>query len=97
MMAEMSENRVGLQTNLEEEKSKQSEHKESLKGIEAKFKAQATEMNEIQQNLDNSTKEFAEFEKKDVKFREDLKHMKQQVKKLDEKLAKESAKGKNRR
>jgi len=91
VMAEMSENRVGLQTNLEEEKSKQSEHKESLKGIEAKFKAQATEMNEIQQNLDNSTKEFAEFEKKDVKFREDLKHMKQQVKKLDEKLAKEIA------
>ena len=48
-------------------------------------------MNEVQQNLDNSTKEFAEFEKKDVKFREDLKHMKQQVKKLDEKLAKEIA------
>ena len=91
VMAEMSENRIGLQTNLEEEKSKQSEHKESLQVTEAKFKAQATEMNEVQQNLEKTTKEFAEFEKKDVKFREDLKHMKQQVKKLDEKLTKESA------
>ena len=97
VMAEMSENRIGLQTNLEEEKSKQSEHKESLQVTEAKFKAQATEMNEVQQNLEKTSKEFAEFEKKDVKFREDLKHMKQQVKKLDEKLTKETAaKGKNR-
>ena len=54
-------------------------------------------MNEVQQNLEKTSKEFAEFEKKDVKFREDLKHMKQQVKKLDEKLTKETAtKGKNR-
>jgi structural maintenance of chromosome 4 len=91
VMTELSDNCVRLRAQLEEEKSKQSEHKCSLKVVEEKYKTQTTELSEIQRNLDISVKEFAEFESKDVKFREDLKHMKQQVKKLDEKLIKEIA------
>lgn len=32
--------------------------------------------------------EFKEFERQDVKYREDLKHMKQKLKKLEDKLEK---------
>jgi predicted RNase H-like nuclease (RuvC/YqgF family) len=36
--------------------------------------------------LRSCKKEFKEFERQDVKYREDLKHMKQKIKKLDDKL-----------
>lgn len=44
------------------------------------------------QELDNTLRvckdDFKEFERQDVKYREDLKHKKQKIKKLDEKLEK---------
>jgi structural maintenance of chromosome 4 len=36
--------------------------------------------------LRSCKKEFKEFERQDVKYREDLKHIEQKIKKLDDKL-----------
>ena len=43
---------------------------------------------ELEENLKKSAEEFKEFERQDLKYREDLKHIKQKLKKLDEKMEK---------
>lgn len=47
---------------------------------------------QINQELDNNLRkckeEFKQFEREDVKYREDLKHVKQKIKKLKDKLEK---------
>ena len=43
---------------------------------------------ELEENLKKSAEEFKEFERQDLKYREDLKHTKQKLKKLDEKMEK---------
>lgn len=55
-------------------------------------KEHAASLAKLRAELDKATKEFAEFERKDIKHREDLKNMKQRAKKLDEKLAKDADK-----
>ena len=42
--------------------------------------------------LEAASEEFRAFERQDIKFREDLKHLKAKVKKLQEKLARDEAK-----
>ena len=42
--------------------------------------------------LEAAGEEFRAFERQDIKFREDLKHLKAKVKKLQEKLARDEAK-----
>ena len=56
-------------------------------------KEHAKALGKLRAELDKATKEFAEFERKDIKHREDLKNMKQRAKKLDEKLAKVGGRG----
>lgn len=46
----------------------------------------------VAKELERANEEFKEFERKDIKYREDLKHVKAKLKKLQEKLAKDSAK-----
>lgn len=43
---------------------------------------------ELDSNLRHCKDEFKEFERQDVKHHEDLKHLKQKMKKLDDKLEK---------
>lgn len=43
---------------------------------------------ELDSDLKNCKDEFKQFEREDVKYREDLKHMKQKIKKLTDKLEK---------
>lgn len=45
-------------------------------------------MKELDNELRNCKEEFKEFERQDVKYREDDKHMKQKIKKLDDKILK---------
>lgn len=45
-------------------------------------------LQELEDNLKSCAEEFKEFERQDLKYREDLKHMKQKLKKLDEKMEK---------
>lgn len=46
---------------------------------------------EIQRELDKTDAGLHEYERKDIKLREDIRHLKAKLKKLDEKLAKEGA------
>lgn len=43
---------------------------------------------ELDSQLRNCKDEFKEFERQDIKHREDLKHLKQKIKKLEDKLEK---------
>ena len=43
---------------------------------------------ELEENLKKSAEEFKEFERQDLKYREDIKHKKQKLKKLEEKMEK---------
>lgn len=43
---------------------------------------------ELESQLRNCKDEFKEFERQDIKHREDLKHSKQKIKKLEDKLEK---------
>lgn len=43
---------------------------------------------ELDNDLRTCKEDFKEFERQDVKYREDLKHMKQKMKKLEDKLEK---------
>lgn len=43
---------------------------------------------ELEDSLKSSAEEFKEFERQDLKYREDLKHMKQKLKKIEEKIEK---------
>ena len=45
----------------------------------------------VAKELERANEEFKEFERKDIKYREDLKHLKAKLKKLQDKLAKDSA------
>ena len=46
----------------------------------------------VARELEAASEEFRAFERQDIKFREDLKHLKAKVKKLQEKLARDEAK-----
>lgn len=46
----------------------------------------------VAKELERANEEFKEFERKDIKYREDLKHVKAKLKKLQEKLTRDSAK-----
>lgn len=43
---------------------------------------------ELDNDLRRSKEKFKDFERQDVKYREDLKHIKQKIKKLEDKLEK---------
>lgn len=51
----------------------------------------------VAKELERANEEFKEFERKDIKYREDLKHLKAKLKKLQEKLTKDTAKMQVRR
>lgn len=57
-----------------------------------RFKDMSTDHGGVAKELERANEEFKEFERKDIKYREDLKHLKAKLKKLQEKLVKDSAK-----
>jgi structural maintenance of chromosome 4 len=81
-----------LSLQLQQEKAKFTESNEAIETLEALYKAHAAELNVLQKDLKKATAAFAEFEKKDITHRENLKNMKQRAKKLDEKLGKDAKK-----
>ena len=46
----------------------------------------------VAKELERANEEFKEFERKDIKYREDVKHLKAKLKKLQDKLVKDTAK-----
>ena len=57
-----------------------------------RVKAEAKQHAAVQRELDAATERFKEFERRDVKLREDLKHLKARRKKLAERSQKDGAK-----
>jgi structural maintenance of chromosome 4 len=49
---------------------------------------QGTELQGIEGELKSCADQFKAFERQDLKYQEDLKHLKQKLKKLEEKIAK---------
>ena len=56
-----------------------------------RFKASDAERAAIQARLDEADEQMREFERRDIKHREDRKHAKAKLKKAEDKLAKDSA------
>lgn len=57
-----------------------------------RFKDMSADHGSVSKELERANEEFKEFERKDIKYREDLKHVKAKLKKLQDKLTKDSAK-----
>ncbi|KAE9449289.1 hypothetical protein C3L33_18819, partial [Rhododendron williamsianum] len=91
-MAEKQDKVSSLEENLKLEREKIQENKKTLKELEALHMKYMKKQEELDSGLKCCKEEFKEFERQDVKYREDLKHMKQRIKKLDEKIEKDSLK-----
>eukprot|EP00976_Prorocentrum_cordatum_P115923 1196083-Prorocentrum_minimum.AAC.8 len=91
-LTKIEQSKKGLEEKLAYEKEKFAEYNKGLEEKEALFSACSKEHNAIQKELERTDAEFKEFERKDIKYREDLKHSKQQLKKVTEKHAKDEAK-----
>jgi structural maintenance of chromosome 4 len=97
--AECVSARTGLETKAEEAQGKLEQQREGmqesiqqLEEFEATYATQNREHEEIAAELAQCKSEFAAYERKDVKFREDIRHAKDKEKKLKETIRKENAK-----
>ncbi|XP_077210100.1 structural maintenance of chromosome 3 [Tasmannia lanceolata] len=89
---ELHENLSSLEENLKDEREKIREYSKTLKDLETVHNQYLKRQEELDNDLRTCKDEFKEFERQDVKYREDFKHMKQKIKKLDEKIEKDSRK-----
>ena len=88
-IAEAEEEQREVNERLAEEQAKWSEVAAQIKQSEKECKVRKKQQGAIQAELESVNKDFSEFERKDIKLREDLKHLKQKQKKVEEKLRKE--------
>ncbi|GAA0146311.1 hypothetical protein LIER_06300 [Lithospermum erythrorhizon] len=91
-IVELQTNISGLEENLQAERGKIKENSKSLKELETVHSKYMKRQEELENQLHNCKDEFKEFERQDIKHREDLKHLKQKIKKLEDKLEKDSSK-----
>ncbi|XP_059670338.1 structural maintenance of chromosomes protein 4-like [Cornus florida] len=91
-MLETQANVSSLEENLKSEREKIRENNKTLKELEALHMKYMRKQEDLESGLRRCKDEFKEFERQDVKHREDSKHMKQKIKKLEEKLEKDSSK-----
>ncbi|GAU35501.1 hypothetical protein TSUD_155320 [Trifolium subterraneum] len=90
----MDELQVGVATleeNLKAERDKIQENKQILKELETKHNNYMKRQEELDNDMRKCKEEFKEFERQDVKYREDFKHMNQKIKKLEDKVQKDSS------
>uniref|UniRef100_A0A0A0KUL0 Uncharacterized protein n=1 Tax=Cucumis sativus TaxID=3659 RepID=A0A0A0KUL0_CUCSA len=81
-----------LEANKKTEREKIRETSKELKELEAVHEKNMKRKEELDNDLRRSKEKFKDFERQDIKYREDLKHIKQKIKKLDDKLEKDSTK-----
>ncbi|KAK9064798.1 hypothetical protein SSX86_016180 [Deinandra increscens subsp. villosa] len=91
-LEEIQKNASGLEENLTSEREKIKDNKKALKELETLHNKYMKRQEELDTMLKRCKDDFKEFERQDVKHREDLKHVKQKIKKTDEKVEKDSAK-----
>ncbi|CAJ2635956.1 unnamed protein product [Trifolium pratense] len=90
----MDEVQVGVATleeNLKAERDKIQENIQILKELETKYNSYTKRQEELDNDMRKCKEEFKEFERQDVKYREDFKHMNQKIKKLEDKVQKDSS------
>ena len=80
-----------LEEKLAHEKAKCAEYNAGLEVFETKYNTVVGEHGAIQKELEAASSEFKEFERKDIKYREDIKHMKTKLKKLEDKSNKDAS------
>ncbi|CAA7406929.1 unnamed protein product [Spirodela intermedia] len=90
-VSELQENVSILEDNLKNERKKLCQNSESLKDLEAVHHKYLEKQEELENDLKVCKDQFNDFERQDVKYREDLKHLKQKIIKADEKLQKDSS------
>ncbi|PWA91971.1 structural maintenance of chromosome 3 [Artemisia annua] len=91
-MEETKKTATGLQENITAEREKIQDNLKALKELETLHNKHMKRQEELDTTLKRCKDEFKEFERQDVKHREDLKHVKQKIKKMDEKAEKDTAK-----
>nr|GEV10124.1 structural maintenance of chromosomes protein 4 [Tanacetum cinerariifolium] len=91
-MEETKETASGLQENITAEREKIQDNLKALKELETLHNKHMKRQEELDSTLKRCKDEFKEFERQDVKHREDLKHVKQKIKKMEEKAEKDTAK-----
>ncbi|CAJ1946988.1 unnamed protein product [Sphenostylis stenocarpa] len=91
-MDELQGNVVTLEDNLKAERDKIQESKQTLKELETKHNNYMKIQEELDNDMRKCKEEFKEFERQDVKYREDFKHVGQKIKKLEDKVEKDSSK-----
>ncbi|KAL1809577.1 hypothetical protein ACET3Z_026567 [Daucus carota] len=91
-MGELQAKLSQFEENLKSEREMIKENKNKLKKLEVMHSEKMKFQEELDSDLKHCRDEFKEFERLDVKHREDFKHVKQKIKKLDDKLEKDSVK-----
>ncbi|XP_043714593.1 structural maintenance of chromosomes protein 4-like [Telopea speciosissima] len=91
-VVELKTNVSNLEENLKNEREKIQENAKTLMDLEGVHNKYMKQQEELDDNLRTCKDEFKEFERQDVKYREDLKHIKLKIKKLEDKLEKDSSK-----
>ncbi|KAL0350888.1 UNVERIFIED_CONTAM: Structural maintenance of chromosomes protein 4 [Sesamum radiatum] len=91
-IAELQATVSSLESNVKIERGKIQENTKTLKELEALHVKYMKRQEELDGDLRCCKDEFKEFERQDLKHREDFKHLKQKIKKLDDKLEKDSTK-----
>lgn len=91
-IVEMKTNLSSLEENLKSKREEINENSTTLKELEALHNKYLRRQEELDNDLRNCKEEFKEFERQDVKHREDLKHIKQKIKKQEDKIEKDSSK-----
>ncbi|KAI3452303.1 hypothetical protein Pfo_008968 [Paulownia fortunei] len=91
-IAELQATVSSLEANIKIEREKIQGNTKTLKELEALHVKYMKTQEELDSDLRRCKDEFKEFERQDLKHREDFKHLKQKIKKLDDKLEKDSTK-----
>lgn len=81
-----------LQEKLAEESEKCKAYTEHLGTYEAEYNEGNAMLAKLHKQMDDTTAEFKEFEKTDIKHRENIKHLKTKLKKAEDKAAKDMKK-----
>ncbi|KZV36107.1 structural maintenance of chromosomes protein 4 [Dorcoceras hygrometricum] len=91
-LEKLRENVQSLEENVKTERKKIKASTETLKELEDLHMKYMKKQEELDRGLRHCKDEFKEFERQDLKYREDFKHLKQKIKKIDDKLDKDSTK-----
>ncbi|XP_073219945.1 structural maintenance of chromosomes protein 4 isoform X2 [Cicer arietinum] len=90
-MDELQGSVTSLEENLKAERKQIQESKQILKELEIKHNNYVKRQEELDNDMRKCQEEFKEFERQDVKYREDFKYMTQKIKKLEDKVEKDSS------